>query len=282
VGDPMMGLMGDPIDAGLTEHSFSCPGACSSSILTANERDGTNQSGVTVISESLHMHETGVRMTHEVTRGNDVVHKSSVEVYDFDQQGNFQVPQDAYNILPGDGFRTTCYYRDGTEFGLASQEEMCIAFIMYYPAKAFQFGMAWTCPYSSGDMFAAFLGGCTQELSQSTLNDDDELKRSFGLSLGEFSVKPLDDISENIEIDMSEGQPAPAPKLELSAPATSDEDDVSENIEIDLSEGQPAPAPKEELSAPATLDEDVASGASWSGASFFLPSAVLFLATFVA
>ena len=34
------------------------------------------------------------------------------------------MPQQPYELLPGDGFRTTCYYRDGGKFGLDSDEEM--------------------------------------------------------------------------------------------------------------------------------------------------------------
>ena len=33
------------------------------------------------------MHQTGVRMTNEVIRGDEVFHKAVADVYDFDQQG---------------------------------------------------------------------------------------------------------------------------------------------------------------------------------------------------
>jgi len=171
LGDPLLLLASDPINSGLTKYQFTCPGECS-----ANVGGGS----VTVLNEFLHMHQSGVRMTNEVVRGEEVVHTSSVDVYDFDQQGGFRVPQESFELRPGDGFRTTCYYRDGDKFGLDSDEEMCIAFIMYYPAKE-RIGNPWMCPY--GDVFD-FLGalGCEQELEFSDLDSVDELERAFGTS----------------------------------------------------------------------------------------------------
>ena len=78
LGDPMVGLYGTKINDGLTKHEFTCPGSCSSLFL---------DEPVTVISELLHMHQTGTRMMQEVIRDGEVFHKASVEVYDFEQQG---------------------------------------------------------------------------------------------------------------------------------------------------------------------------------------------------
>ena len=80
LGDPMLGLYGEDINDGLTMHEFSCLGECSSLFL---------DEPVTVISEILHMHKTGVRMVNEVIRGGDVFHTATAEVFDFDQQGKF-------------------------------------------------------------------------------------------------------------------------------------------------------------------------------------------------
>lgn len=51
VGDPWMSLEGEPIDDGLTQYTFTCPSACSSTFLATTGRSGNDQ-GVTVISES--------------------------------------------------------------------------------------------------------------------------------------------------------------------------------------------------------------------------------------
>ena len=80
LGDPMLGLYGVAINDGLTMHEFSCPGECSSLFL---------DEPVTVISEKLHMHKTGVRMVNEAIRGGEVFHTATVEIFDFEQQGEF-------------------------------------------------------------------------------------------------------------------------------------------------------------------------------------------------
>ena len=133
---------------------------------------------VFLFSKALHMHKTGVRMTNEVIRGGDVMHTSRVDVFEFDQQGTFHVPQSSYKIYPGDSFRTTCYYRDGSEFGLGSDEEMCIAYVMYYPAKKLPwFGFPWLCSYGIDDYFPS----CSEDLIDSELKDDADLEREFGV-----------------------------------------------------------------------------------------------------
>eukprot|EP00579_Thalassiosira_antarctica_P022723 CAMPEP_0201989938 /NCGR_PEP_ID=MMETSP0904-20121228/93111_1 /ASSEMBLY_ACC=CAM_ASM_000553 /TAXON_ID=420261 /ORGANISM="Thalassiosira antarctica, Strain CCMP982" /LENGTH=880 /DNA_ID=CAMNT_0048544185 /DNA_START=21 /DNA_END=2663 /DNA_ORIENTATION=- len=193
LGDAFVGLAGQNINAGLTRYQFTCPGECS-----ANVGSGS----VTILNEYLHMHQNGVRMTNEVIRNDEVVRASSVDVYDFEQQGGFHVPQQPYEVLPGDGFRTTCYYRDGDKFGLDSDEEMCIAFVMYYPAKEFA-GNPWMCPYGIGALERI---GCEQELEFSDVASDDNLGRSFGTS-NECAVDSL--------------LPAPTQSPVTAAPTTS-------------------------------------------------------------
>lgn len=135
------------------------------------------------------MHQTGVRMTNEVIRNNNVVHESKVDVFEFDQQGGFSVPQVPYQIQAGDAFRTSCYYRDGNDFGLSSQEEMCVAFVMYYPAKR-AFNFPWICAH--GMPFPV----CGEELVSKDLSSDKELNRSFGTpgstcSVSSFTPAPV-------------------------------------------------------------------------------------------
>mmetsp|Transcript_5138 Transcript_5138/g.7439 ORF Transcript_5138/g.7439 Transcript_5138/m.7439 type:complete len:645 (+) Transcript_5138:49-1983(+) len=170
LGDPTVRMTGEKIDDGLTKYEFACPGECSSFFLAGG-------SGVTVFAEYLHMHEKGVRMTNEVIRNNEVVHKAHVDVFEFNQQGAFKVPQDSYQVLPGDSFKTACHYRDGAKFGIGSDDEMCIAYVMYYPAKGFG-GYPWLCPYGL-DIPSP---NCNQELSPSSLGSDAELGRIFGSS----------------------------------------------------------------------------------------------------
>jgi hypothetical protein len=117
VGDPLVRLSGTPIGEGLSEWTFDCDGMCSSIALGGES--------VTVLQQSLHMHKRGTRMVNELIRDGEVVHTSAVDVFDFDQQGSYLVPMQPYEVKPGDSFRTRCYYRDGKQFGLGSEEEMC-------------------------------------------------------------------------------------------------------------------------------------------------------------
>mmetsp|Transcript_10951 Transcript_10951/g.18178 ORF Transcript_10951/g.18178 Transcript_10951/m.18178 type:complete len:618 (-) Transcript_10951:1445-3298(-) len=165
LGDPMLGLYGVAINDGLTMHEFSCPGECSSLFL---------DEPVTVISEKLHMHKTGVRMVNEAIRGGEVFHTATVEIFDFEQQGGFQPQQDSYQLQAGDKFRTTCYYKDGTVFKEGSQDEMCIAFLLYYPRKKFA-GIPFVCPYPG--RFP-----CAEEYVSTDLNGYEDLGRVFGTS----------------------------------------------------------------------------------------------------
>mmetsp|Transcript_4379 Transcript_4379/g.10298 ORF Transcript_4379/g.10298 Transcript_4379/m.10298 type:complete len:171 (-) Transcript_4379:157-669(-) len=127
------------------------------------------------------MHQTGVRMTNEVIRDNEIVHTSKADVFEFDQQGAFLVQQEPFEVKPGDAFRTSCYYRDGADFGLSSQEEMCIAYVMYYPAKV-SGNYPWMCPYGLG------IPVCSQELGRFDLEDAQGLDRVFGASNEECAM----------------------------------------------------------------------------------------------
>lgn len=157
------------------------------------------------------MHQTGVRMTNVVIRSNEVVHASKVDVFDFEEQGGFFVPQDPFTVMPGDAFRTSCYYRDGGSFGLSSQEEMCIAYILYYPAIS-NFGFTWGCPYGLGTPI------CNQELESMDLDSETDLDRVFGSSGGvcpAASPSPSEQTTDN---------PSAGPKFDptLSPTETSD------------------------------------------------------------
>lgn len=189
-GDPWVMLNDTAINAGLTQYSFTCPGTCSSTYLTQARDVGGSDQGVTILSETLHMHKTGVRMTNEVIRGGEVFHTAVADVYDFDQQGGYLAPQEAYEVVPGDSFRTTCYYENGSQFGLGSDDEMCIAFLLYYPAQEV-LGTSWQCAHRAG-LVPDDGSGCSTELEYGDLEGPADLGRSFGTSSGACGV-PTDD-----------------------------------------------------------------------------------------
>jgi hypothetical protein len=187
---------GTPVGDGLSVHSFECSADCSSTFLGDGEP-------VTVIREHLHMHMTGTRMTNEQVRDGKVVRSSSAEVWEFDQNGSLSIQQGVFQILPGDSFRTSCYYRGkaDTVFGLASAEEMCMSFMYYYPrAKSLAFDnftIPWYCGYSYPG-----LEFCSNEYTASALDDDKQLNRQFGQCVSDTEPEQ-DDEEEPIDVSGS-------------------------------------------------------------------------------
>jgi hypothetical protein len=169
LGDPVWKLQGVSLDSGLSSQSFRCPSTCTSFLLKPEQP-------LTVIGELIHMHKSGIRAVNEQIRGGEVVRAGVVDFFDFDQQGNQPVQQEPYQILAGDGFNTVCYYRsqDGAEFGLSSEQEMCIVFIQYYPRQVVLDGFGLACGYGIG------FGICGAEWSPRTLSSEAVLQRGFG------------------------------------------------------------------------------------------------------
>ena len=117
-------------------------------------------------------------MVNEQFRNGEKVREGTIEVWEFDQQGNAAVQQEPFEIQPGDSFRTSCYYKDvggGTTFGLGSQEEMCIVFMFYYPRKILFDTVPWLCGYGMPE-FAQ----CNSGYEFQSLASDEALERSFG------------------------------------------------------------------------------------------------------
>ena len=168
LGDPFLLLGGTPVGDGLTEHHFSCSGECSQVALA---------DPITVIRESLHMHQSGTRMYNSQVRNGEVIRTANVDFFDFDQQGSFATVQPPYQIQAGDGFETSCYYRSNGElFGLSSQQEMCIAYLWYYPRATFG-----NFPLACGFGFTLF-PPCNPSWESISLGDELDLGRTFGES----------------------------------------------------------------------------------------------------
>jgi len=75
-------------------------------------------------------------MYNEQIRNGEVIRMSAVDYFDFDQQGSQAIQQQPFQILPGDAFRTRCYFNgkdDSVTWGAGSHQEMCISFLTYYP-----------------------------------------------------------------------------------------------------------------------------------------------------
>jgi Copper type II ascorbate-dependent monooxygenase, C-terminal domain/DOMON domain/Copper type II ascorbate-dependent monooxygenase, N-terminal domain len=169
VGDPIVNLRGQEIGQGRTVHNFTCRPECSATFL-----DGP----ITVIVESLHMHISGRRMVNSQTRNNKTIRSGSADFFDFSQQGSQSVVQQPFVFQPGDGFKTSCYYESSgnKKFGLGSDEEMCTAFMLYYPRKLIFNLIPLICGYNVP------LGVCKSSWTHESLTSVDELHRTFGPS----------------------------------------------------------------------------------------------------
>jgi DOMON domain/Copper type II ascorbate-dependent monooxygenase, C-terminal domain/Copper type II ascorbate-dependent monooxygenase, N-terminal domain len=154
-GDPQTGLFGDLVSPsqGLVQHTFDCPSSCSANYTSEP---------LTVIREHLHMHAVGVSMVNAQIRDNEVIRQGQVEYWDFMQQGNLAVVQPSFTIQPGDAFRTVCNYNSNNNetWGLASNEEMCMAFLYYYPRVVIQTENFGDMPLICGMGFGEMLPGC--------------------------------------------------------------------------------------------------------------------------
>ena len=172
VGDPLVELLDVPIGDGLVSHTFNCPASCATAFTTDQE--------VTVFRELLHMHASGVRMYNRQMQGFRTKRVASVDFFDFDQQGSYSVIQEPYTIQRGDSFQTRCFYnsQQGERFGLSSQEEMCMAFLFYYPRQL----LFDTLPFVCGVDF--WYAPCSTRWESSSLADATELQRSFGTPNG--------------------------------------------------------------------------------------------------
>jgi Copper type II ascorbate-dependent monooxygenase, C-terminal domain len=173
VGDPFVGAFGQPVGTGLSVHQFECPGSCSE--LAGQE--------VTVLREYLHMHQVGLRITNEQIRDGEVIHTASVEHWEFHQNGNAAVQQGSFVVQPGDGFKTSCYYNDADgskTFGLASAEEMCMAFLYYYPRRTFDLGQGFNSSWLCG--FDMFFPQCEATYEKRALDSIEELNRQYAVA----------------------------------------------------------------------------------------------------
>jgi hypothetical protein len=192
LGDPMVNLYGTPVGDGLALHEFECPGSCSSLV----------DQPVTVLREYLHMHQTGMRITNEQIRDGQVIRTGAIEFWEFDQNGNAAALQDPFEIQPGDGFKTSCYYNgdDSSEFGLSSKQEMCIAFLYYHPrvkVKLPSFEMPWLCGYELG------VEACEASHVKTSLSGEEDLKRTFGIEADECSMEESDDSLDDGDAESS-------------------------------------------------------------------------------
>ncbi len=95
---------------------------------------------VHILGATAHMHRLGLSQRTEILRGGDVGRAEmmlDVPAYSFDNQ--VTTPLDVV-VMPGDRLRTTCRYQNPNSatayFGERTEDEMCFAFVLAWPAGA--------------------------------------------------------------------------------------------------------------------------------------------------
>ena len=171
LGDPYVKLNGMKVGMGTSRHTFECAPVCSATTLVDEP--------VTVIWESLHMHRIGVSAYNFHFRNGQLIRTGRAEYHEFDQQSTQMVVQEPFQILPGDSFQTTCFFRNqddkNLEFGPSSSDEMCIALLYYYPRKQMSSGsFSWYCGYGFEQR------DCNSTWTTEVLADSSGLNRTFG------------------------------------------------------------------------------------------------------
>ncbi|GJP76899.1 hypothetical protein CLOP_g7345 [Closterium sp. NIES-67] len=110
----------------------TCPGVCTDEVFQ-------NES-IKIVGSMLHMHGLGRQLYTEVIRdGSKVGSISRLDYYDFASQQTMPIMPE-YEVFPGDELRTTCVWDSSarttvTRGGPSSDDEMCINYLVYYPAR---------------------------------------------------------------------------------------------------------------------------------------------------
>ncbi|CAI5486918.1 unnamed protein product [Closterium sp. Naga37s-1] len=113
-------------------HANSCPGECTA-VVFKNE-------SVKIIGSILHQHNIGRQMYTDVVRaGSKVATINRIDYYDAASQQTLPVLPE-FELLPGDAIRTTCVWDSSsrsevTVGGLSAEDEMCLAYLVYYSAQ---------------------------------------------------------------------------------------------------------------------------------------------------
>jgi hypothetical protein len=89
-----------------------------------------NTEPIHILGGTPHMHKTGKRMKLVINRDNGDDQLLIDEAFDFNYQHTFPFQE---VLMPGDHVTTTCYYTEPAVYGYGSADEMCYAFIWYYP-----------------------------------------------------------------------------------------------------------------------------------------------------
>ncbi|KAK3244544.1 hypothetical protein CYMTET_45844 [Cymbomonas tetramitiformis] len=212
LGDPSVGLFGVTVPSGFSKVEFTCPSECTQGL----------ENPVTVYASSLHMHQSGIAMHTKQYRAAAELELSDqgreIEYYAFDYQDTNAA---SFQLQPGDEFHSTCYYQtaasSNVKFGLASNEEMCIDFLYYYPLSSHFEAMGGACGLGS----CGRISQAVTSLSSTQFNDVKQWPSNSSCTSTLDSTPPSSDIpppSSDAETSESNDSSGHSPKVSSQSP----------------------------------------------------------------
>lgn len=159
----------------LVAHSTVCTPECT---------DRWPSEGITAFSVFHHMHFRGRNARVQIIRdGEEIAPLSSLRDFEYGYQ--FSKSLDFIKLMPGDKFITTCEYdtsddTDPVPGGPASSDEMCFAWVDYYPANGILACTQYNMGESADNPLNGTVGLCLESSSADPdLYDSDFLTSSF-------------------------------------------------------------------------------------------------------
>lgn len=122
----------DSIPKGITKYDFECDFWKNPDV----PEDYEGHSEITIVNQFLHMHAVGREIWLDKLHNGTVTKTHSIEFWDFNFQISVPPLIGEYKMDKGDKYSVSCIYEtadDLTKWGAASNDEMCIAFVLYYP-----------------------------------------------------------------------------------------------------------------------------------------------------
>jgi len=203
-----------PEGTGTYEIMYDCPSNCLSNFTQP----------LNAISSMLHMHERGSSMWSDLWRNGQLIQQiNRVDFYSFNLQ---QTTPINITIMPGDRISTHCIYDTNpdstTIFGLASYQEMCIDFLLYWPKIPIE-----ACGYS---LFGETYCGIQLPTLNPTIQDPTEPHTIFGSANSQY-VKNLCStlITNNTTV-------IPTESASIGSSASTSSNDISNTI-VPISQG---------------------------------------------
>ena len=127
LGDPYVAARNVVIPPGWNDFEFTCPNSGCFNTLNGGQ-------DVTVFGVVHHMHGAGRSMRTRLYDASDNLYKEMVtEFYDFNFQDYLRI--EPFTFRTDTHASVECIYEsNGEDFGLGSEQEMCMTFLTYYPS----------------------------------------------------------------------------------------------------------------------------------------------------